>query len=72
MGKGFQGALRACASALACAAVLGATGLTGATAAHAQQASGRRDALLALAAGDTDEVTRRARLFRDALERARP
>jgi 2-dehydro-3-deoxyphosphogluconate aldolase/(4S)-4-hydroxy-2-oxoglutarate aldolase len=26
----------------------------------------------ALAAGDTDEVTRRARLFRDALERARP
>ncbi|TEW59816.1 DUF2167 domain-containing protein, partial [Escherichia coli] len=42
MGKGFQGALRACAGALACAAVLGATSLAGATAAHAQQASDRQ------------------------------
>ena len=39
MGKGFQGALRVWAGALACAAVLGAMGAMGATAAHAQQAS---------------------------------
>ncbi|MCT7306004.1 DUF2167 domain-containing protein [Ralstonia wenshanensis] len=39
MGKGFQGALRTWAGALACTAVLGAMGMMGATSAHAQPAS---------------------------------